>query len=556
MPFVDLYPEGLNTEGDAGASLADQVIYRLGLKRLAIPGLPRMVGVGEVEIHFVVGPIRTQHTVSRQRPGLPFVFDKHMRRAVPVGENDLLTVCQLKRDVPSDIGSTVNEWRSTVRSALGLLCATLDERIAGEQMFEDLMLLAGGEPIAGGDVHTEVRTFMPFDVTDGDREALARLGDQDLALERDVARAAGYYWRGVSEGPSPDGLLWLWLAVDALAKTRKTQKQAIASALAEVGFDLDWLQVELGRLVGLRGNVAHGRNDDPELLRAGYYDTEGIARALIAGSADIAGWPAMPTATAFPVPLGPRLAREAGQWDEVWHDVGLPVPDDDPEPSGLERADAALGGHDHRIVVDGTDDEQVKARLRFWATAAVEASGIDIEPFSIVVGSDGSLPPDTTMATNVERILVEPALAEPSDEMGEVRLAYLLSRSIGEMHVMRIGVVSDGLGALLIELAGAFAGYREWVIENEMPPEFIHRGSFEGASMQDLGAYVGIALAGDAQSRTEMEAWLGNEEGDNDLRTLVRDLVTELNGVENLGPILEFIGQIADEVRALQDDTH
>jgi hypothetical protein len=141
---------------------------------------------------------------------------------------------------------------------------------------------------------------MPFDVTEADQAALGALGGQDLSLDRDVARAAHFYLSATREGPTREGFLLLWLAVDSLVGTRKTQKQAVASRLAEIGFDLEWLWLPIGRLVGLRGNIAHGRVDSPELLRSGYYDTEAIARALIRADAGIStGWPAMPTPPHF-----------------------------------------------------------------------------------------------------------------------------------------------------------------------------------------------------------------------------------------------------------------
>ena len=162
MPFIDLYPSGLDTEGSPESLRdVDEVVYRLILKRLAIPGLPALVEVGDVEIHFTVGPVRTQLTESRQRPGLPFAFDKHMRRAVLVGENELLTVGQRRGLLPGDIGSATREWRVGVETAIGLVAATLDERIAGRQLTEDLIFLQVGRPVAAGDVHPQIRTYMP-----------------------------------------------------------------------------------------------------------------------------------------------------------------------------------------------------------------------------------------------------------------------------------------------------------------------------------------------------------------------------------------------------------
>lgn len=200
MAFRDLYPSGLDTEGSPETLRdVDEVVYRRILKRLAVPGLPAFVRVGDVEIYFTVGPVRTQLTELRQRPGLPFVYDKHMRRGVIVGENEPLTVCHLRRPFSSELGAATAEWRVMTETAVGLVAATLDERVAGPRLNEDLILLRAGRPVAAADVHSEVRTYMPFDVTEEDRAALERLGGQDLSLDRDVARAAHFYLSATRE---------------------------------------------------------------------------------------------------------------------------------------------------------------------------------------------------------------------------------------------------------------------------------------------------------------------------------------------------------------------
>jgi len=125
----------------------------------------------------------------------------------------------------------------------------------------------------------------------------------------------------------------------------------------------------LGRLVGPRGSIAHGRVEIPELLKQGYYDTEAIARSLIRADAGIsAGWPAMPTATAFPLPLGRRISEAQGRWDEEWHADGLPRPDDEPAAAGLPRLDAVLGEHSEWLKIDEAEDDDTKRRLSFWAS--------------------------------------------------------------------------------------------------------------------------------------------------------------------------------------------
>lgn len=435
-------------------------------------------------------------------------------------------------------------------TAIGLLAASLDERIAGRQLAEDLILLRAGTPVAAADVHSRVRTFMPFDINDADRAALEALREQDLALSRDVARAAHFYLSATRQGPTREGFLLLWLAVDAIVGTRKTQKQAVASRLADIGFDLDWLMLPLGRLVGLRGNIAHGRVESAELFRDGYYDSEAIARALIRADAEIsAGWPAMPSATAFPLPLGRQISEAQGEWREEWHAHGLPAPDEEPAPTGLPRLDAVRGEHSQWLRIDGADDETI-SRLRFWAMAAVQAVGIETEGLSVRVDRNNELPKGVDIGTNAERILVSLALANPANEIEEARLAYLLCRAVAELYVMQLGIESSGFGAFLIELAGAWVEYREWVIGNEMPPELLHRGSVSEASLQDLGAYVGIALAGDTE-RQAVGAWLLDNNVDPNVRSLVRQTMDHLQNVDEFVDVMAFIEELANETRRL-----
>ena len=547
MPFIDAYPVGLNDEGNpVDAARADTAIYRYITKRLAVPDLPDEVRVGEATIYLTTGPVRTQQTQRRQRPGLPFVFDKHMQRGVVVGENDPLTVCQLTHEPPRDFARSVAEWRDSAETALGFLAATLDDRLVGEKLAEDIVLLADGEAVAAADVHLNVRTYMPFDVTGEDRQALGQLRAATLSLDDDVARAANFYGLATAEGPTRHGVLLLWLAVDAIVGTRKTQKQAVASRLASIGFDLAWLNLDLGRLVGLRGNIAHGRVEDSELLRQGYYDAEAIARALIRSEAGIAGgWPAMPSATAFRPPLGSKLAEQEGQWEEVWHSKGLPEPDPAPPPTGLPRVDAVRGGHSEWLQVIGAPDEEATQRLWFWAMAAIRAIDVDLPSLTAEVVDEADLPRETDMAVNDEQIRVSLALAVPSNDLEEARLAYFMCRGIAEMHVMRIGILSEGFGAFLIELAGAWAAYREWVINNEMPREVLSQQQLAEASLQDLGAYVGAALAGDERSRNDIADWLKDDAVDRDLRDLVGDTMAHLASADHFSDLLSFVEAVA-----------
>lgn len=550
--FRDLYPSGLNTEGDAEAiRSAESAVYRLVLRRLSLPGLPEHVQVGDVDVHFIAGPILSQLTSIRQRPGLPLVFDKHMRRAVEIGRDELLTVAHLPVDVAT--GVTVEPWRSRVRTAIGLLVCQLDERVAGHELSQDIILLRADKPVGAVDVASSVRTFMPFDVTEDDRTALDALASRDLDEEHDYARAAQLYGSATSEGPSRLGFVLLWLAVDALIYERRNQAKELLTALERVDFDLDWLDLSVGRLSGLRGKLAHGKAESDDLVRRGFYDMEAIARALIRHAAALPrAWPAMPSPTAFPLPFGRQIAEQSAAYQEEWHADGLPAPEPDPTPAGLERYDAVRGEHEGWLRIEGTDDPSVVRRLRFWGMAAASAIDVPVGETTIEVCADERLPAEVDFAARAERLLVAPEVAEPADDVAEARLGYQLCRLMAEQQVLRLGIVSDGFGAFLIELAGAWVSYREWVLVGGMPPEVLTSLDLAMASLQDLGAYVGVALAGDEQARNDVERWAADPTTDPGLADLVNDTLAHLQGAVWFADVLNFLAAIVKEIRDLK----
>ena len=86
VPFGDLYPPDLEDVGDEiDLADGDRYVYRLVKRRLSIVGMPDAIDVGAVRVSFTTGPVRTQVTEVRRRPGLPFVFDKRTRHGVSVG---------------------------------------------------------------------------------------------------------------------------------------------------------------------------------------------------------------------------------------------------------------------------------------------------------------------------------------------------------------------------------------------------------------------------------------------------------------------------------------
>lgn len=143
-----------------GAENADEIVYRLGLHALPVPGLPQRLSVGDVEVSFVRGPIRAQRTTMRQRHELPVVFDKWMAR-LDFGPGELLAVHSLREvPVPDNFEDAFSRWRARALAAAGLLAAVLDERVVGEELFEDAVLLRNGTFLGATDMQGDVRTYL------------------------------------------------------------------------------------------------------------------------------------------------------------------------------------------------------------------------------------------------------------------------------------------------------------------------------------------------------------------------------------------------------------
>ena len=113
------------------------------------------------------------------------------------------------------------------------MASVLDERIGQEMLAENLLIFDGDKPVGVVDLRELVRHFLPYEVRETELEALAALGDVDLP--RHSQTAARWCLRGVQAGPSVDGVIFLWFAVEALTGTSK--KKPIEDALQAAGRD-------------------------------------------------------------------------------------------------------------------------------------------------------------------------------------------------------------------------------------------------------------------------------------------------------------------------------
>jgi hypothetical protein len=281
--------------------------YRMAFKSMPVPGLPDELQVGRVVMEQASGPVWTQRTHVLQKPGWRPTYLKHMDQDVlAVAAGYRLTVCTLDVTVPDDLATAMREWRDEVLAAVGFVVAVLDERIAQEELAEDLLLFdERGEPVGAADHVQHVRAFPPTQrVLEEHRQVLAGLASADPRADDPVVAAARWYLRAAQGGVTPDGVAFLWIALEALSKppygTKSKKKMTdvrwIEQAVSEAGLDPQDVQPSIGRLHGLRSEVVHGGVESPALLREGYHVLEALTRLVLRhrlGTGPMA-WPAFP----------------------------------------------------------------------------------------------------------------------------------------------------------------------------------------------------------------------------------------------------------------------
>jgi hypothetical protein len=325
-----------------------QARYRLAFVAMEVPGLPAVVQIGPVEITQQAGPIWTQHTYIRQRPGWRPRYDKTMHHGyLQVGEGLQLTLAELPVVVPHSehIHRALAYWRDQTLAAVSILAAVLDERVAQRELLEDLIVYdsTGSRPWAAVDNLVRVRDFLPKKrVLPEQRQLLDGLAAFDLSHDSPELGAARWYLRAVQSGPTPDAVVFLWIAMEALAPpTGKSDTRGdvrrVEDALKETGLALDQLDLSIGRLAGLRGDVVHKGIEQPELLYEGFYELEALTRLLLRHRLGVVegAWPLTPSQSMLLPGLqgAERWLRDRPRTMIRRVDNGPPLPDQS-EPEG------------------------------------------------------------------------------------------------------------------------------------------------------------------------------------------------------------------------------
>jgi hypothetical protein len=216
-----------------------------------------------------------------------------------------------------------------------MLAALLDEQVAQQELLEDLIVYdsTGSRPWASVDTGVRVRDFLPRNrVLTKQRQLLEQLASFDMSQERAELGAGRWYLRAVQSGPTPDAVVFLWIAMEALAPPtgkgdNRPHVRRVEDALAEAGLALDQLQLSIGRLAGLRAEVVHKGIEQPELLYTGFYELEALARLLLRHRLGIAegAWPLMPSESM----LRPGL-QGVERWLRDWPKTTMQRVDDGP----------------------------------------------------------------------------------------------------------------------------------------------------------------------------------------------------------------------------------
>lgn len=252
-----------------------QGVYRIGFTSMRVLNMPPNLRIGRVAVENLLGPVETQVTTIVQEPGFTPTFVKWMEYP-SIGAARPLTVYSLTVVVPNDVNVGLSSWRSEALAAAGFLAMILDERLAQEQVLEDLTVFnANGQRLALVDRVSLVRTFEPS------HPWLEEFSDEldrfeEAEPEPRMRTACRWYLRAASAGPTADGFVLLWIAIEALLPAAgggrsRNEVREIESAIRQADPSLDptsMIDPSIGRLAGIRAEIVHqGLESNPMITR-------------------------------------------------------------------------------------------------------------------------------------------------------------------------------------------------------------------------------------------------------------------------------------------------
>jgi hypothetical protein len=303
-----------------------RALFRLGFQSMRVPDLPSSVRIGKVLVVMVDGPVVSRQTMVVQRPSAPLVWDKTTYEPLSVGPGVPLTIGHSAAFLPRDPNTRADfaGWKDEVYSAVGLLSVLLDDRVGHWEVFDDFLIFdENGGWVGRADYVGERRTYLPFELSDGDVAAVESLAPGPLPPK--ALAAARWYLRAAQVGPAADGIPLLWTSLEALTQAEGRQVvRRVEEALRLAGGDPEQLDPTLGRIWGERARIVHfGETDVTELTVKGWYVLERVVRTLIRDVVDLqTDWPVSPE------DQEPLRAEVRGVWNgtpsqTVWHEADV-----------------------------------------------------------------------------------------------------------------------------------------------------------------------------------------------------------------------------------------
>lgn len=240
--------------------------YRLVHSGMPVDGFPR-VEVGDVVVEQTDSHLWHQFVDVRQIIGAwPPEFENLTdQRIVEPGPERCFTVARVPVTLESEhVAATMALLRLQAESAVGVVAAILDERIAIAPVFEDIIVFdPAGSPAAALDVSPRIRNCFPREtLSEAQRNALGTLRDTPILDQPKQVAAARCYLKAAQHGPTPEGVILMCVALEALIPDPATGKPSfnvrhIETELRARDFDLSRLAIPIGPLAGLRADIVH-----------------------------------------------------------------------------------------------------------------------------------------------------------------------------------------------------------------------------------------------------------------------------------------------------------
>jgi hypothetical protein len=520
--FQDLHPHAgslpnrridrLTTDEEPPES--NRAVYRSIFRGMPVAGLPDLVEIGSVSLFQTAGPVMSQVTEARQRPGLALGFDKVMRTAVPIGQGRWLTVGQMDVDPDADVSQELPRWRDVVAEAVGLLAVVLDERVAQELLHEDVVFLRGDEPVHSADMLQGLRHFLPYEVRALELKALEQIAASSTAIAPELRTAARWYLKGAQAGPVADAVIYFWVALEALTPGEQQGVKSLETMLVEAGWNMEDGDPELGKMAGLRADIVHHAVEDPARIREGYYRLEAAVRVLLRRGLNVMStWPAAASTPTF-ITHSDEIEASRVAWTVEWHD-DMPVPEPAVTTPDLEwaviQAPPLTAGFEIAVDADVAPHWIRKIELYTATAAMVLEDSFDGADLHVVVEDFPAGAPGIARV-NAARISLATSYFRRQDPKREARLADSLFGAVPQQQLMRRGVSTDvPLGAYLLDLTGAFCSYHAFVATGFVAAEHVRfPEQIVPADLKTAAELCGAALAKSEMAGERLNVWMND----------------------------------------------